>query len=592
MKYYSALFQAIKNDYLQRNNEAILAFSPNGFIYDNEDFDILNQTNIDQGKLVTKEDLSLQFNSLTSNSKSWEIDVSNNMYLKYKEIIRTLELNPTDDSEAFIEQLNVLFTSDGKETPKYKKYKTYLAKYDKAVQDIQTHFLNDISLMNDDAKAIWSLKFEALQSKAKVILSEWFSSGNKILINNALDKIYQENVLKNNTITLNELKQNVEIQEKTGLNSKSEYIEIQFIPFDFTTNDSKWTHLKLDKTNLETLSLDFNKEFVNINIKIDLDEGLEKYINSAELDYCIVNINRSWFKKGIIKDYKSNDNHNCFYASKLIFIKNLNLDLDNFEENIDLMNTGIIKFGPLILKNQIYKNNFTNVSFLEPIASKEIYKSNNYSILNKHSKFTPNAATDSKPNATSDLNLSKPTVSVNPSLASNALGTTPKTNVFVNRSNDVILSNTIRPNTVIASNTVKPNNNTIITHNMNDVLLRKKYILPYIKILTTDNTGNLILKITNKKIENEPIRDCVVSIIGINNEIIKEVLTNHAGEVVLDLPFGEYNITIKKSGFESIEFNHVIAATGNSIIKKAMDPTNVVYESMYLIGVCLEDFNL
>ena len=592
MKYYSALFQAIKNDYLQRNNEAILAFSPNGFIYDNEDFDILNQKNSDRGKLLTKEDLSLQFNSLTSNIKSWEIDVSNNMYLKYKEIIRTLELNPTDDSETFTEQLNVLFTSDGKETPKYKKYKTYLTKYDKAVQDIQTHFLNDISLMDDDAKTIWSLKFEALQSKAKIILSEWFSLGNKILINNALDKIYQENVLKNNTITLNELKQNVENQEKTGLNSQSEYIEMQFIPFDFTTNDSKWTHLKLDKTYLETLSLDFNKEFVNINIKIDLDEGLEKYINSAELDYCIVNINRSWFKKGIIKDYKSNDNHNCFYASKLIFIKNLNLDLDNFEENIDLINTGIIKFGPLILKNQIYKNNFTNVSFLEPIASKEIYKSTNYSILNKQSKFTTNPSNDSKPNATSDLNLTKPTVSVNPSLASNALGTTPKTNVFVNRSNDVILSNTIRPNTVIASNTVKPNNNTIVTPNLNDVLLRKKYILPYIKILTTDNTGNLILKITNKKIDNEPIIDCVVSIIGINNEIIKEVLTNQAGEVVLDLPFGEYNITIKKSGFESIEFNQVIAAIGNSIVKKAMDPTNVVYESMYLIGVCLEDFSL
>ena len=48
--------------------------------------------------------------------------------------------------------------------------------------------------------------------------------------------------------------------------------------------------------------------------------------------------------------------------------------------------------------------------------------------------------------------------------------------------------------------------------------------------------------------------------------IIKEVLTNQVGDVILDLPFGEYNITIKKSGFESIEFNQVIAATGNSII--------------------------
>ena len=592
MKYYSALFQAIKNDYLQRNNEAILAFSPNGFIYDNEDFDILNQTNSDRGKLLTKEDLSLQFNSLTSNIKSWEIDVSNNMYLKYKEIIRTLELNPTDDSETFTEQLNVLFTSDGKETPKYKKYKTYLAKYDKAIQEIQTHFLNDLSLMNDDAKVIWSLKFETLQSKAKVILSEWFSLGNKILINNALDKIYQENVLKNNTITLNELKQNVENQEKTGLNSKSEYIEMQFIPFDFTTNDSKWTHLKIDKFKLETLSSDFNKEFVTINIKIDLDEGLEKYINSAELDYCIVNINRSWFKKGIIKDYKSNDNHNCFYASKLIFIKNLSLDLDNFDENIDLMNTGIIKFGPLILKNQIYKNNFTNVSFLEPIASKEIYKSNNYSILTKHSKLTSNLANDIKTNATSDLDSTNRTVNINPSLASNAIGTVPKTNVFVNRSNDVILSSNIRPHNVTAPNTVKPNNNTIITHNLNDALIKRTFILPYIKPHKTDNTGNLILKITNKKIDNEPISDCIVSIIGINNEIIKEVLTNQVGDVILDLPFGEYNITIKKSGFESIEFNQVIAATGNSIIKKVMDPTNVVYESMYLIGVCLEDFNL
>lgn len=581
MKYYSALFQAIKNDYLQRNNEAILAFSPNGFIYDSEDFDILNQTNIDREKLLNKEDLSLQFNSLTSNIKSWEIDVSNNMYLKYKEIIQNLELNSTDNSETFTEQLNVLFTSEGKETPKYKKYKTYLTKYDKALLDIQTHFLNDISSMNDDAKEIWSSKFEALQSKAKVILSEWFSLGNKILINNALDKIYQENILKNNAITLNELKQSVENQEKTGLNSKSEYIEMQFIPYDFTTNDSKWTHLKIDKFKLETLSSDFNKEFVTINIKIDLDEGLEKYINSAELDYCIVNINRSWFKKGIIKEYKSIDDTNCYYASKLIFIKNLSLDLDNFEENINLMNTGIIKFGPLILKNQIYKNDFTNISFLEPITSKEIYKSNNYTILTKHSKLTPNLAREIKPNITSDLNLAKPIVSVNPSLASNTIITTPKTNVFVNRNNNVILSNSI-----------KPNNDLIINNNLNDISIKQPFILPYIKLHKTDNTGNLILKITNKKIADEPINDCIVSIIGVNNEIIKEVLTNQSGEVIIDLPFGEYNITIKKSGFVSIEFNQAIVATGNSIIKKAMDPTNVVYESMYLIGVCLEDFTL
>lgn len=581
MKYYSALFQAIKNDYLRRNNEAILAFSPNGFIYDSEDFDILNRTNIDREKLLNKEDLSLQFNSLTSNIKSWEIDVSNNMYLKYKEIILNLELNSIDHSETFTEHLNVLFTSEGKETPKYKKYKAYLSKYDKAIEDIQAHLLNDISSMNDDEKVLWSFKLESLQNKVKVILSEWFSLGNKIVINNALDKIYQENLVKNNVITLNELKQNVENQEKTGLNSKSEYIEMQFIPFDFTTNDSKWTHLKIDKFKLETLSLDFNKEFTTININIDLDEGLEKYINSAELDYCIVNINRSWFKKGIIKEYKSIDNSNCYYASKLIFIKNLSLDLDDFDQNINLMNSGIIKFGPLILKNQIYKNNFTNVSFLEPIASKEIYKSNNYAIITKHSKLAPNLVRDIKTNSVGDLNLTKPTPPVNPSSTSDAITTSPKTNVFVNRSNSVLLSNTL-----------KPKSDFNLSNNLNDISIKRPFILPYLKLPKTDNTGNLVLKITNKKIADEPITDCVVSVIGINNEIIKEVITNQAGEVILDLPFGEYNITIKKSGFISIEFNQVIVASGNSIIKRALDPTNLVYESMYLIGVCLEDFNL
>lgn len=562
MKYYNALFQAIKNEYKERNSDAIIAFSPNGFIYDNEDFDLLNQENLDRGKLLTKEDLSYQFNSLTSNVKSWEIDVSNNLYLKYKELIQLAELNSRDSSSDFSDQMAILYNDKGVETAAYKKYKTYVNKYNNATDLLQDHLSNDdLSVLDDLQKINWTSKLETLQNNIKIILSEWIAKGNKVIISNALDKIYQENVIKNTSLTLSELKQNIAFQEKTGLNSNSDYIEMQFIPFDFTSDNSKWSHLKLDKTKLNSLSDEFKKENSINNSTIDLDDKYEKYINAVEFDFCIVNINRSWFRKEIIStDLNSNSpaTKECFYASKLIFMKNLSIDLIDFEED-NIINEGIIKFGPLILKNQIFKNITTKKLSLQPIDSKDIYKSNNYKILSQQREMV------TKPIKETIAAVSTPVSQIrNP--------------------------NIIRPPMFTR---LEAKSDTKTTTTFGKVIeaqkINKINFLPVINFQLLDNTGNLILRISNKIITDKVEANCTISIIGINNEFIKEVVSDINGQLVVSVPIGDYNISIKKSGFKPLEFKQTIGAAGNIIVNKTIDPTNIIYESMYLIGVCLND---
>ena len=562
MKYYNALFQAIKNEYKERNSDALIAFSPNGFIYDNEDFDLLNQENLDRGKLLTKEDLSYQFNSLTSNVKSWEIDVSNNLYLKYKELIQLAELNSRDSSSDFSNQMAILYDDKGVETAAYKKYKTYITKYNNATDLLQDHLSNDdLSVLDDLQKITWTSKLETLQNNIKIILSEWIAKGNKVIISNALDKIYQENVIKNTSLTLSELKQNIAFQEKTGLNSNSDYIEMQFIPFDFTSDNSKWSHLKLDKTKLNSLSDEFKKENSINNSTIELDDKYEKYINAVEFDFCIVNINRSWFRKEIIStDLNSNSpaTKECFYASKLIFMKNLSIDLIDFEED-NIINEGIIKFGPLILKNQIFKNITTKKLSLQPIDSKDIYKSNNYKILSQQREMV------TKPIKETIAAVSTPVSQIrNPNIIRHPMFTR-----------------------------LEAKSDTKTTTTFGKVIeaqkINKINFLPVINFQLLDNTGNLILRISNKIITDKVEANCTISIIGINNEFIKEVVSDINGQLVVSVPIGDYNISIKKSGFKPLEFKQTIGAAGNIIVNKTIDPTNIIYESMYLIGVCLND---
>ena len=336
---------------------------------------------------------------------------------------------------------------------------------------------------------------------------------------------------------------------------------LQFIPYDFGVDDSKWTHISLDNKELEIYSNKFSVE--NPLYKTDLEqvEFYDSFIESIQADFCIVNIKRNWFRNDIIEsNFIENNPSVSYYPERLIFIKNVDILLLPSLKNSDIdLSTVFLKFGPMLLQNQFFLNsNLTSMS-LQPVKNKGIYKSKNFSNLNK--------------NFSSKLNkLGDNTVVANQPLTT---------------SNKILIQNINKHKIGILD---KSN----IGTSFNATLINKfnLFNLSAVKTEALPDSGMLILKIKNQKNISEVINKCEVTIIGINNQIIKALIANDNGEVNVLLPIGQYNITLRKDGFTILEFKQDITSKNNTIIEKTLDPTNISYNSIFLIGVCLKSISL
>lgn len=556
MRYYAAFYQAIKERILDANPNEKIAICSNSQIYDNDDFELLsggNSQNLPdsvQERLKLREDLAYQFNSMSSRPDVWDINVANNLFKKYRHFLDIASI--TTDSEKMDDldtHLSVLFNDQGKETEIYKKYKSYLSKYDQVINELEIH----VSIWNesntDEVKKVWSDKYEILRTKLNGINAEWIAKGNRLKIDQINELINKQNEFTRFKHTVNQIKSDISLKENTGLESMESFIALQFIPFNFGSDNTKWSKIRLDKSELDKFEIKFTLENPSFGMELDGAEIYEQDTSYIEAEYCIVNINRNWLRKDIINSkFIKNNSTYSFYPERLMFIRNVSIELNPafVLQNVDVKNS-FIKFGPYLLKNQLFSIEASKITSLQTVTVKDVYKSINFTKLNQLTNQKANVESEQLASNLKTKNLASKDFSF--------LGKSPGKGILSNK-------------------------------------FIKTYKLSELITAASSTKGLLILNVNNKKNLSLSISNVNVSIIGINSYILMDLVSDSNGELRTYLPIGNYEITLIKDGYKKLEFTQNIENTNNLIVDKSMDPDNISYNSTFLIGVCLEQISL
>ena len=395
MKYYIALFQKIKDYYkTQTNNELeIPLICPSLRVYEDSEMKLLLPQMLIEEKLkgealLKKQDISFQLNSIPSSDKYWDINPSNTLFDAFGKIINIEQkLTITDDEFEQAEAKKILYDLKDKPTKEKKAYDKYIDLFDKLILEWEEHITKYNDLTEDNEKQVWLEKLNTILLRKEKLIVDHKLLGYKDIVEKAMKVINKADgfdVFLSNLINSRNV---MEYSKKTGLQSLESYHDINFVPYDFMSNDNGWTKLSIDKKELDQLyeiakvqQNDFPKEIINI-------EYDEKNIIGLELDFSIVTMQRNWFSiSSIISSFFkweeaksisdgetiSNDFLLPAYPKKLILIKNLKINIDPTIKPEEVSNINqLIHFGPIIMKNQLFVNAQSNVKFVKAIKNKK-----------------------------------------------------------------------------------------------------------------------------------------------------------------------------------------------------------------------------
>lgn len=580
MKYYTALFQKIKDYYKTQttNDFEIPLICPSLRIYEESEIKLLlPQMLIDEKlkgeALLKKQDISFQLNSIPSSEKYWDINPSNTLFDAYTKIINAEQSIIKEENQMEVENAKkILYDSKEKPTKEKKAYDKYIDLFEKLISEWEEHIFKFSTLITDDEQQVWLERLNIILLRKEKLIIDHKLLGYKDIVEKAMKII---NKLDGFDVFLSSLINSRNVMEnsrKTGLQSLESYHDINFVPFDFMSNNNGWTKLSIDKKELDELyekvklqKNDFPEEIISI----DYDE---KNILGIELEFSIINMQRNWFQLSpivsnffkwsevkSISDGETISNEFLLpaYPKKMILIKNLKINIDPTINSDEVSNINqLIHFGPIIMKNQLFINAQSNVRFVKAIKNKETLKSNNINYYK------------------AKANILNPVIN-NPIIRS--ISTTTKTTDTIRMARPVANTASEKPLKTISKPLMMAS-----TIKFNPVLFQ-----PAVVFAINNNQTTIVVNIKDSMTKQDVYKS-EISIIGTNNSYFKEIESDKEGTIDFKLPIGNYKIKIVKDGYSILE-QELKIENKNTITKEySLVPESVNYDSYFLIGMICE----
>ncbi|MGX7666358.1 carboxypeptidase-like regulatory domain-containing protein [Flavobacterium pedocola] len=585
MKYYTALFQKIKDYYKSQssNPNEVALICPSLRVYENSELKLLlPQILLDESvkgeALLKKQDLSFQLNSIPSSDKFWDINPANTLFNAYDQIIsvdqkESISLDTIENEEA----KKVLFDAKGKATKEKKAYDKYLGLFDTLLTEWEEHVAKFPDLQTEEEKEAWKEKLNNILLRKEKIAVDHKLLGYKKLIENAMKKINENDGFDIFLANLNNSRNIMEVSKKTGIQSLESYYDINFVPYDFMSNDSGWIKLSLTKAELDQLyetAKSQKHEFPEEILSIDYDE---KNIIGIELEFNIITMLRNWFSlSSITSEYFkwneaspisdgetiSNDFPLPAFTKKFIVLRNLKINIDpTIEANAVNNINQLIHFGPIIMKNQLFVNSSNNIRFIKAIRDKETLTSSNLKYYS--SKVSTETPPIKPPVAQPAESVSHTTAPIRPMILRRGAISTMRE----------ATSEPVKPPVT----PVKPP----VTMHFNPILFQPVIINPNLNLCKT--VFNVL-----DSVSKQPVYKSEISIIGTNNNIFREIESDKDGTIEFQLPIGNYKVKIKKDGYKI--FEEELKIENNIPVAKnySLAPESVTYDSFFLIGMICE----
>lgn len=605
MKYYTALFQKIKEYYKsQSSNPSELALiCPSLRIYENDEIKLLlPQILLDdplKGEgLLKKQDLSFQLNSLPASDTFWDVNPANTLFNVYGELINADQgLSPDAIATVNEEAQKVLYDAKGKPTKEKKAYDKYLTQYETLLREWEMHVNTYDDAFSDDEKNIWLEKLNVILLKKEKMAVDHKLLGYKKQIEEAIKQLNSKDGLEIFLANLTNSRNTMEMSRKTGIQSLESYHDINFVPYDFMSNDSGWIKLSIDKKELDSLYEMAKNEkdaFPDEVISIDYDE---KNIIGIELEFSIVTMLRNWFSlptltseyfkwngKQPVSDGQtiSNDFLLSAFPKKMILIKNLKINIDpNISDAVVSNIDQLIHFGPIIMKNQLFTNASTNVRFIKAIKNKETLESNNVKYYSTKATLDEPAPFEPEPVTTPPIKpiASAPVYKALAGIKQPLIKATMAPGIKMMPSTDPAPTPVPTPSPQ-TSNAVWGIKRFIRT---NPILFP-----PVIKDPTPAKTLTTVILSVTDSVSRQSVYKSEISIIGTNNNTFKEIESDKNGAIEFQLPVGNYKVKIKKDGYKVFETELKIENLFTVTKEYALAPESVTYDSFFLIGMICE----
>ena len=583
MKYYIALFQKLKETYFSQSSKIndLVLICPSLRLYEIDDLELLKPQSLISdptkivGSIIKKQQVAYELNSIPYSTQFWDLNPNNTLFDAYRDILNLAKVKGLEKGlKNAADANNTVLFDKSKETKEYKAYQKQMALYEKSLDAIREHLALWDGLDTEEEKQNWNAQLSILKSKKDQSMAEWISKGNKEVVDEALKSVNKLSEADKFLDLFQTVKNNFQAAEKTDVVSLSSIHDINFIPYDFMNNDSGWTYLLLDKEELEALFLSAKNNSNQLPediLRIDYDE---KYIESIEMDYAFVHLQRNWFNTQIfnspyfqwgepqpVSDGKSvsADFKLPAYPKTMLLIKNLKINLNDAvsEQQVSDPNQ-IIHFGPMILKTQLFVNKNNERRFLKAVTNKEIIKSDQMNYLVRKANEV-------------ELNKIERVKTINQPLAASTRANLLREAILSKPQVNIISKIEIDKKQNIASNLV----------------YRKSDMFVRVELPQVSSSSKVFFNINDCN-SKKGIYKCALSIKGTDNNRVFEVETNELGQVAVLIPPGSYGVEARIDGYEVLKKDFVVQDASPLTLTYEMKREEIKFKSYFLVGMVCE----
>lgn len=575
MKSYIACIQKLKEitEETNTNNQEKFIACPSLRLFESEDFKFLSGENLSPQDFLKSEDISLQLNSLSNHENYWDIDPNLNLFDTYKNKIERLKVKTRVIlKKSCDDDIKLLYLPDETETDLMASYNEKLLGYDELIQEYQEIVDEYDDSLSDLEKKSIEQRIDIVVKTIALHTAKWELNSVKSTVESTLEKINRLNHYDLYLNSLNEIKSKLKNSESTGIQSNDSYNKLHIVPYDFYENDNNWNSIEIQSKEFDSLFNKAKKTLEGFNESILEFDYKEDFIEKITFNYCSISIKRNWFQPAILhNEFVENKiaKNQYTYAKKVMLMKDLRIILkENLSstEKKEIEKNSVIKFGPIFMKNQFFRNKISNEAFVKPITSKSLIKKRIFKKMEiKIDKASPSLATTLKPK---------------PKVVTRSRRATP------------LATHRVNPTMMARISTKKDSNIKLHKVNTSAIKLNAKMALIHkVDWNKTKTQSNLHFTLKDKHTK-EPLYKSEISIQSKNTSLFKEIESDENGKISTTLPAGSYEITVRKNGYKEVKFTQAILTNKNQNISKTLEPKEVVYDSYFLMGIIGEKIAL
>lgn len=587
MKFYLACIQKL-SELVQETSGTENKFlaCPSLRVYESSDFDFLTATTPKPEDYISSENVSMQFNSLSTSSRYWDVDATSSLFDLFKERLEQLKLKERDDLSRDNQNAEkILHQKDGSPSQALLNYTDALNEYENILEQ-HADFLSTINMeASEQEQLVNTRRWDVLQKQLSLFIANWKLKGSKEEIEEALNKLNKLTDYDAFLALKNTIESRLKEGETTGVKSLVEFSKVNIFPNDFNKSDLSWSTLEITHSEVNAIFKraqialkGFNEDILNF----DYDED---FIDRLSASYCIITVKRSWLHKTLFEsEFVITDQTTKEYtfAKKILLIKDVRVILKEdltAKEKAEIDGNSIIKFGPIFMKNQVFTNALSAKSFIKPITSKAIYaKAYAPKIDNKIAQISQNLVLSKPKNSKSTLKTTKnkvplkgktvrPVAHIKPQM----LNIDPK---FVK------LTQTEKTHPKQELKSIKLSNK-MLTSKTLDLKSLMIYNIPQQPAVKTSRVHFVI----EDHLGDHPLARVEISIKDQRSSYFKEVESADNGQISILLAESNYEVTLRKNGFKEMTFLQSVKEDANVTILKQLEPQEVVYDSYFLVGI-------